>query len=287
MEYKCSLCQKIFTVKKGLDYHINHNVCQKEHKKCLLCGHVFKNIQMYKYHMDHNVCKKKTPEPKIKIKLKKSDNRNNIDYSTYTKDELILKIAQLEGKVEAMNEHPQTINNAHQINFIFPKAFGTEQIDHISQRLPNLLHDALTKHCNRSVEYLTEQIHCNKEIFPEYTNVYIRGYKSPFALVSDGEKFQNKPQKRIIEQIIEQSISMLQDYVDNHGEKYGQKIIDRYERYRNLVESGEHEKKSELRKEIEIEIAGMLLDMRPLIESIPQVKKMLDQLEEGQFINSV
>jgi hypothetical protein len=147
--------------------------------------------------------------------------------------------------------------------------------------MPNLLHDALTKHSNRSVEYLTEQIHCNKQTFPEYTNVYIRGYKSPFAMVSNGKQFQNKPQKAIIEQIIENSISMLQDYIDNNGEKYGQKIIDKYERYRDLVETDSSDKKSERRKDLEIEIAGMLLDMRSIIESQPYVKQLLDHLESG------
>ena len=42
-------------------------------------------------------------------------------------------------------------------------------------------------------------------------------------------------------------------------------------------------KKSERRKDMEIEIAGLLLDLRSLIESDPQIKKMLDKLEAGQF----
>lgn len=193
---------------------------------------------------------------------------------------MIQHMSHLEGQVEALRENPRTINNNNnQINFIFPKSFGTEQIDYILTKIPNLLHDALTKHTGRSVEYLTEQIHCS-DIFPEYNNVYIRGYKSPFALVSNGEKFQNKLQKRIIEN----GISMLQDYADNNGEKYGQRIIDKYETYRDLVDGDE--KKSERRKDLEIEIAGMLLDMRPIIESNPHIKKMLDRLENGHFTDA-
>jgi hypothetical protein len=191
--------------------------------------------------------------------------------------------AKLEGENKALKENPRNVTNNNQINFIFPKAFGTEHVGDILVKLPNLLHDALTKHTGRSVEYLTEQIHCNREIFPEYTNVFIRGYKSPFALVSNGERFQNKPQKRIIEQLIEDSISMLQTYVDNNGEKYGQRILDKYERYRDMVEENNHEKKTERRKDLEVEIAGMLLDMRPIIEATPVIKQMLDKLEEGKF----
>lgn len=277
--HECLLCHKTFADRRCLNYHVSKNVCQKPNQKlCPKCLQTFSTKQMCQYHITHNVCQF---EQKNKIKLAVKNR-----YENMSKEELLIKVAQLEGKVEILTEHPQTINNNNQINLIFPKAFGSEQIDHILTKIPNLLHDALTKHTDRSVEYLTEQIHCNKEVFPEYTNVYIRGYKSPFALVSNGIRFQNKPQKRIIDQIIENSISMLQDYVDNNGEKFGQKIIGKYEKYRDLLEENdEHDRKSERRKDLEIEIAGMLLDMRLIIESNPHVKKMLDQLEEGNFIN--
>jgi DNA-directed RNA polymerase subunit N (RpoN/RPB10) len=187
----------------------------------------------------------------------------------------------LKSRLACLEEHPQTITQNQIINLNFPKAFGSEQITDILGKLPNLLHDAITKHTGRSVEYLTEQIHCNQKVFPEYTNVFIDRFKSPFAFVSNGEQFQTKPQKRIIEQIIDDSISMLQEYVDNNDEKCGQKIIEKYETYRDLVEDGD--KKSQRRKDLEIEIAGMLLDMRPIIEARPHMKKMLDHLEEGTF----
>jgi hypothetical protein len=233
---------------------------------------------MCEYHYDHDVCTfvqqniAFSNKPKLVLKKKNED---------LTKEELIVKVSRLEGTIDALKTHPQTINNNNQVNLIFPKAFGTEQVADILAKIPNLLHDALTKHPNRSIEYITEQIHCNKEVFPEYTNVYIRGYKSPYALVSNGTRFQNKPQKRIIDRIIDDSISMLQDYVDNFGEKMGQKIIDKYETYRDMVEGDDN--KTERRRDMEIEIAGMLLDMRPIIESNPNIKQMLNKLEDGQF----
>ena len=74
---------------------------------------------------------------------------------------------------------------------------------------------------------------------------------------------------------------MLQTYLDHSDLK--QNFFNRYERYQNLIEISQDEKKSEERKELEIEIAGMLLDMRDVIGSDPRIKSMLNDLEEGKF----
>ena len=293
--YKCDLCAKSFKKKQGLDYHLLKKVCQRQKNTCHYCGKSFSNQTGYIYHMNNFVCQIKL-KPKIKLKL------TNIDQQIKQLEEKIGLLKEennlLKGENRALKENPQTVNkiDKQQINVIFPQAFGNEELNYILSKVPDLLHDAFTKHVGRSIEYITEKIHCNKEVFPEYTNVYIRGYKSPFALVSDGNKFQHKPQKRIIDQIIEKCRSMLQEYADDNGEKYGQKIIDKYERYMSLVdmdgrdkENGHgkknmyNAKKSERRKDLELEIAGLLLDMRSVIESDPNVQMMLNKLEDGEF----
>lgn len=203
-----------------------------------------------------------------------------------TNEELLRKVAILEAEKKLLLENPKTVNNNQQINLFFPQAFGSEQVDKILEKIPNLLHDAVTNHTSRSIEFLTEQIHCNKEMFPEYTNVYIRNYKSPFALVSDGQKFQHKLQKRIIDEIIEKGMHMLQTYIDTNNDNLGQKIIKKYEDYCGLVDTSINDtRKSERRKDLELEIAGMLLDMRAVIDSDSTMKTMLDRLEEGEFTN--
>ena len=115
-------------------------------------------------------------------------------------------------------------------------------------------------------------------------NVYIRNYRSPYALVSNGERFQNKPKTRIIEDLIEKARSMLQRYIDNPGGDLRQKVIKKCEDYFDLIDTTDG-KKSERRKELEVEIGGMLLDMRSIIESDPCMKNMLDQLEEGKILS--
>jgi hypothetical protein len=268
---KCERCDKEFITKQGYEYHVERNVCVKPDRTCDKCGHTFVSKVKLLYHLEHKVCDKK---PKHDICIK------SITSSRET--ELLQKVAVLEAEKKVLIENPKTVNN--QINFIFPHAFGSEQTSRILSKLPNLLYETLTNHSSRSIEYLTEQIHCNKEVFPEYTNVYIRNYKSPFALVSDGKRFQHKPQKRIIEEIIDSSMGMLQQYIDTTDDSLGHKIIKKYEDYCDLVDTSVNDtKKSERRKDLEIEIAGMLLDMRPIIESDPTLKPMLDRLEVGEF----
>jgi hypothetical protein len=272
-------------------YHITHNVCKKI-KQTAPVDHMEQTKQVNHIDpveqdgktdpLDHN-------KTKLKLVLKRQYQNINVDelinQLSETKEKLSAteeKLSEMVGKYDSLKENPQNVtNNTQQINLFFPTAFGQENIKNILDKLPSLLNDAITKHCDRSVAYLTEKIHCNKEMFPEYTNVYISNYKSPFALVSDGARFKHKSKKSIIDEIIERSLHMLQTYVDNSD--LTQKIFNKYERYQNLIEVGQDEKKSEERKELEIEIAGMLLDMRDVIGSDPRIKSMLNDLEEGKF----
>ena len=215
---------------------------------------------MLKYHQKNVVCEKKFIKPKILLKKEFLDQ-----YENCSKEQLLYELAYTRGAYHALKENPQTINN-NQFNIFFPKEFGKEEVDYILNKLPNLFHDAITKYCERKLGYLTEQVHCNKKVFPEYANAYISTYKSPFALISDGEKFVRKPKNQVIDQLIEKFLSMLQTYIDDNCEKYGQKILDKFERYRNSIEINHSGKKTPLRKDLEIEIAGLLLDIKPVIE---------------------
>ena len=53
---ECLKCNKIFSSKQCLNYHISRNVCDKKTNGCENCGHIFKTKAMLKYHIEHNVC---------------------------------------------------------------------------------------------------------------------------------------------------------------------------------------------------------------------------------------
>jgi hypothetical protein len=76
---------------------------------------------------------------------------------------------------------------------------------------------------------------------------------------------------------------MLQRYIDRTGDTLKQKVIRMCDDYFDLIDTTDG-KKSERRKELEVEIGGMLLDMRSIIESNPCMKNMLDQLEAGKML---
>lgn len=272
---ECPSCFKKFTSKQSLLYHITHMVCQKQINKCDICGVIFSNKSALLYHNKNNVCEKKQESlPQITLKKKKKITIKG-KYQNMTKEELLTKVAQLEGKVEALTEYPNTVNN--QINLIFPKAFGTEDMKHISKKMGDILGPLIKNHPFKSIPCLFNKIH-NNEQMPEYHNVYISGERSNYAMVSDGKTFTYEPRKTVIDQIIETKRSLLNKYVDDNGEQLGEKVLKKYEKYQERIDDD-----SEFRKDLEIEIGGLLLNMKSVIANDDKTRKLLDQVTEGHF----
>ena len=144
--FECHLCQKNYSSKARLDYHIEHNVClTKRQKKCHKCGHIFKNIKMLEYHIEHNVCQKKKKQINFLLKPQpvqidpKSEN-----------DALKLAVAELRGENRILKERPQVINNNtfNQANhFTIISDFNTEKV----KDTPKLFGDTIDSHLNESV----------------------------------------------------------------------------------------------------------------------------------------
>ena len=249
-ELICILCSKEFSSNQRLKYHVEKKVCQKNIHKCQQCGHIFNRKTHLQYHIEHNVCHKKT-----KIVLKKQ-NFSTDAYSSYTKEELITQLQlkekeniKLSTEVRVLKENPQTVNN--NINLLVN--FGQENIDEILAKLPNLLQDTLTKHLGQSIPYLTKQIHCNQELFPEYNNVYIESYRNPFAMIFQNGQFCRQSKMQTIDQLIDQCVMFLGNHVEANIED--QRLIKKYEQYRDSVDTDGHR-----RKELEGELIGILLD---------------------------
>lgn len=272
MAYVCPLCNHNFSQNSRLKYHMEHHVCENKKKSeadkiCPFCQHVFISKRKCQSHIEHKMC------PINNDRIKQLEEENN---------RLCIEIKSLK---HSLNEHPQIINNfnsqSNQINIVFPQAFGHEKIDEILQKMPALLHETLTKHGCSPISFLTSKIHCDSNVFPEYNNVYINSVRDPYAMVSNGNKFTHRPKNLIIGDIIEQSISWLQSYVDDNGDKLGDKVIKKYEQYRDLVEQSHSDstESNQARDNLELEIGGLLLDMKNVIVNhFPQTKQMIDQL---------
>ena len=275
---ECPHCKKTFTHINGLKYHVSHNVCLKYNpKQCSRCGHQFTDKRRLQYHIDHNICgtsKKEISKPKLTLKSSTSNTLEKL-----TKDELIDyykgEADCYKAKYEALSAHPQTINNNNVI--VFPKEFGKEDMKYIQEKLGDILGPLIKSHTFNSIPCLFNKMHNNPKI-PEYHNVYASSERSGYAMISDGVTFKHQPKKTIIDKIIEDKRSILNDYVDANGDQLGEKILRKYDRYQDQIDSD-----SEFRKNLELEIGGMLLDMKSVIADDEKTRLLLDKVNDGHF----
>jgi hypothetical protein len=178
----------------------------------------------------------------------------------------------LKGQIEALKDHPQTVNNT--VNIIVPPAFlQMDNYQHFIGHLPKLLDNALSKHPSNFISYLIRETNCNPNR-PIYNSVKITNKRDIFAQISDGDKYIYASKKKIITQLIENKRQMLQQYVDDNGDKYGEKILKRYQNYIDFLDDDK-----EAQKELEVDIICMLLNVSEVIGSDEWSKKLLEDLK--------
>jgi len=57
-ELECPICQRTFSDKRALKYHVDHSVCTKNRFICSLCNKEFTTLKGLQYHQENNVCDK-------------------------------------------------------------------------------------------------------------------------------------------------------------------------------------------------------------------------------------
>ena len=268
--YQCPICQKVFTGGTSLNYHISNKVCQKiNNKRCHKCGQIFSTKQMCRYHILHEVCDDmKKHKPKLTLKTK---------YDDMSKEELVIKLIQSETEIRKLRENPTTHigNNVNVV--VFPNAFGQENMELITQKLGDIIGPLIKNRPHNTIPALFSQIHDNDKL-PEYRNVYLPNERSSYALVSDGKKFVYRPKKNVIDQIIEEKRSLINSYIDNNGDQFGEKVLKKYDTYQERLDDNE-----EFRKELEMEIGGLLLNMKSIIANDEKTRQLLEKVGEGDF----
>jgi hypothetical protein len=248
---------------------MDNQVCFKSQIVCQTCGKKFANRSGLTYHTQKKVCLKNSPiiddKPKLVLKTK---------YENMTKEELINKLSQKDGEIKALTEHPQTVNNNI---IVFPKEFGKEDMDYIQYKIGDVVGPLIKQNPFNSIPRLFTKIHNNTKI-PEYHNVYSTSERSNFVMISDGKTFKHQPKKTIIDQIIESKRSIINQYIDENGDQLSENVLKKYDLYQERIDDD-----SEFRKTLELEIAGMLLDMKDVIANDEKTHKLLDKVNEGQF----
>jgi len=98
------------------------------------------------------------------------------------------------------------------------------------------------------------------------------------ALVSNGKHFIFRPKISVIDEIIEEKRSLINSYIDEHGDKLGENVLDKYDKYQNMLDEND-----EFRKNLEIEIGAMLLNMKSVITNDDKTRQLLDKVNDGQY----
>jgi hypothetical protein len=266
--FQCVLCKKEFACQRNLNYHIQNKVCERRIIKCPLCEKVFKNKAGLLYHQEHIVCKKSAS-------VTTGESTVYEQYDKLSKEALIRELCNIKGKYDSLKENP--VNQSNNV-FVFPTAFGQENPKRIRQVLGDILGKVLGGNAAEIIPMLIKQIHNNEEL-PEYHNVYVPSENSQYALVSDGTRFNHRPKDTIIDQIIEDKRSILNTYIDNNGDQLGERILRKYERYQDQIDSD-----SKFKKNLEREIGGLLLDMKDVIANDDKTRKLLEKIDKNDFV---
>jgi len=272
--YKCPSCDKQLHSNQAYEYHIKHNSCKSKFI-CERCRKKLKSKQAVEYHTKHNSCElhmSNNIKPKIILKNVRENNMT-IDEMKQLITELSEVNSELRGEIKALRENPQTVNN--HINIVVPPAFlSLDNYEHISRDIPNLLHDALSHHPANCIKYLIQETTCNPQL-PQYNSIKVTNKKDPIIQISDGNMYILASKKKIIDDLIQNKREILQEYVDQKGEKYGEKILKRYENYLDALDNDKS-----IQKELEVDIIIMLLNISKIIGSDEWSKHLLDNLKE-------
>jgi hypothetical protein len=256
---------------------------------CAICGHKFSKKEAYEYHVRKQICTRISSnnscgtKPKITLK-----NKGSIDDISSDKLSQIMQIVlKQENEIKLLREQQvlqktptvTIINNGNNNNSIYnirvPPAFLTQYTyENIMKYDPTLLEMALTRHPANFIEYLILHTNCNPER-PLYNSIQVTNMKSSCLKVSDGTRFITASKSKIIGQLIDNKRSILQEYVDQNGEKYGRLILKKYEDYLNYLDDDDHPRNM---KTLENEIIIMLHNVTNLFNTDEWSQKLMKDI---------
>jgi hypothetical protein len=223
---------------------------------CERCHKTFAKKQNLEYHVQHQVCLKSLHV--CMLCQKQLSSKQMLQYHLS----------------HVACHAPEGTSGPSGRRLVHPVAFGTEDLQLITTRCPQLFSVAINEHTDRCIEYLFEQIHCNPQTFPEYLNLYARSATTKILLVCQGTHFSHMPVVSVMDTLIENMMSMIQKHLDTENSEIDMVVIERYEKYCDLIES--KGKKTGRRRDLETQIIAFLLNIKPVMD--PHLKTREGQL---------
>jgi hypothetical protein len=267
-KFKCNQCNKLFTTKIKLNYHIDNGVCTKNKNIiyiCDLCNKNFTSNYGVQYHKKHNVCADKT--------MTESNNVNTSISGTDITDINYSNHATVKSyNTEITNNYNNTYNITIKNVIVPPKFLKPNTYTRMRRRFPNLYKDAIYKSPANCIMYVLQNTTSNKNS-PYYNSVLIKSLTGSYYQVSDGEKYIHVPAKSVIKNLIENITENLEDYINKHKSKFPKRKIQTCSDYLNSIEL-----KGEVYKNLRLEIIAELYNIKDNIQSDEWIKVLQKQI---------
>lgn len=235
-EFKCNVCDKVFTRKASLIYHTNNSVCwlkpidnenddddneinkpNEQMYECNFCARKFNTkTSMYRHTRYNCKIKKKDNNDKddilARLILLEKDNKKLRKENEKMKGQ-IEKVMKTTDK-SIINNNTTNINNGVVNNIVVLVKYETEDTSLIDKKDIN----RCGGYGYKAVEALTKTIHFNPK-YPQFQNVYISNMKDPYAMIFDGSKWVLTTKKEVIDSLYENKKNIieenLEDFIDS------------------------------------------------------------------------
>ena len=310
-DFICDLCEKVFTRKEGLDFHIEHKVCADKTFQCSYCSNKFTSkagLQRHKREfcrknkdivdekdntqggnknkIDTNALFKQFEqqivqkiEKKLEKKLEKIKKENARKENRITKETAAIKLLKEEIKKLTMDggNNNGTINDNNGTVQYAPIEYGKEDITKISREEMSEAYrngiDAVLK--------LTQIMHFNPK-YPENHNMYISNIKSIYASVFKDNTWELILKEDLIDRIFEDKKNILEELFDDHKNSLSNSRINAYEHWIDL------DSNNEIIKKIKEGIILLMYNKRniPMTTQAKTKKTVLAERERSKIIRN-
>ena len=242
--YTCDNCNKVFSVKKSLLYHVKNKVCLKKKTSfhCIFCNNYYKNKYTLLRHLNnkHPIKSKTLINDKNEIIIEKEkEYKCEKCNKKFTKQSNLKRHIEKYCKISTMNI--TNINTYNNINInININNFGNENISKLTKA--EILE--CINRCYSSIPELFKKIHID---IPENRNLYLSSMKDTYLYLYKNNKWELDDSNKILNCIKNNKMNIIEKYFNENIDKFAdhkkRNINKMINNYNNGIENKNCDKK--------------------------------------------